>query len=208
MDLASRRDRRFDALSQRPVHAPVARTLTAAEEGALVGHCVGHYGLALLAGLGELFALRWWDIDAAESQLAGAHRRLPRGVQRSEDTCPVCGSSLCQQIQVGPLCDRAGRKRRKIERHHDRVRHLVVRPGVGREDGVGTVVRRVQVEDVSCGDSERFAVPANFAVTDLSAFRVTAQVMSDAASHPSQPVRTEPGAGVAVNVTVVPPMYG
>ena len=38
-------------------------------------------GLALLTGLrrGELFALRWWDVDETESQLAGARRRSTRG---------------------------------------------------------------------------------------------------------------------------------
>jgi hypothetical protein len=47
-------------------------------------------------------------------------------------------------------------------------------------------------------------MPAKFAVTDRSAFIVTVQVVSETASHPLQPVNTEPKSGVAVSVTTVP----
>jgi hypothetical protein len=46
---------------------------------------------------------------------------------------------------------------------------------------------------------------AKLAVTNRAAVMVTVQVLSDAASHPPQPVKMEPTAGVAVKVTVVPP---
>src|ERR1700681_4437136 len=46
------------------------------------------------------------------------------------------------------------------------------------------------------------------AVTDRAALMVTEHVAPDAASHPAQPVRTEPEDGVAVRVTVVPLAYG
>jgi hypothetical protein len=42
------------------------------------------------------------------------------------------------------------------------------------------------------------------AVVDLAAFMVTVQVAPEIMSHPSQPVKSEPLAGIAVKVTTVP----
>ena len=42
------------------------------------------------------------------------------------------------------------------------------------------------------------------AVTDLDAFMVTEQVVPETVSHPLQPVKVDPVAGVAVRVTTVP----
>ena len=42
------------------------------------------------------------------------------------------------------------------------------------------------------------------AVTDLAAFMVTVQIAPETVSHPSQRVKLDPVAGVAVNVTTVP----
>ena len=41
-------------------------------------------------------------------------------------------------------------------------------------------------------------------VTDRAAFIVTVQVVPEAVSHPVQPMKVEPVAGVAVRVTTVP----
>ena len=56
----------------------------------------------------------------------------------------------------------------------------------------------------STGGYLRDGRPTNRAMTDLAALRVTVQVVPEAASHPLQPVKEEPLAGVAVSVTVVP----
>ena len=45
---------------------------------------------------------------------------------------------------------------------------------------------------------------AKLAVTDLAAFMVTVQVVPETASHPLQPVKMDPVAGLAVRVTGVP----
>ena len=41
-------------------------------------------------------------------------------------------------------------------------------------------------------------------MTDLALLMVTVQVVSETASHPSQPVKADPLAGAAVSVTLVP----
>jgi hypothetical protein len=41
-------------------------------------------------------------------------------------------------------------------------------------------------------------------VTDRAALMATVQVLRETVSHPLQPVKMEPKAGVAVSVTVVP----
>ena len=50
-------------------------------------------------------------------------------------------------------------------------------------------------------------MPRKCAVTVLSEFMVTAQTLFDTLSHPSQPMKIEPNAGLALNVTVVPITY-